>query len=114
LNKTFNKAHLVGINKESKIIFFSDLHKGDNSYADDFKHNMKIYEYALHDYFKKEFTYIEIGDGIELWENKSFAPIYQAHKSSFNLLKLFNEHWIRPMNEERPENSNLIENGCYW
>lgn len=91
MNKTFNKAHLVGINKESKIIFFSDLHKGDNSYADDFKHNMKIYEYALHDYFKKEFTYIEIGDGIELWENKSFAPIYQAHKSSFNLLKLFNE-----------------------
>lgn len=89
LNKAFKNAHLLEIDISSKIIFFSDLHKGDNSYADDFKHNMKIYAYALNDYYNNDFTYIEIGDGIELWENKSFAPIYKAHKSSFELLKLF-------------------------
>ena len=82
LSKAFKNAKSVNINKDSKIIFFSDLHRGDNSYADDFRHNMIIHEYALKDYFKKEFTYIEIGDGIELWENKSFAPIYHAHKAS--------------------------------
>ncbi len=91
LNKAFKNAKSVNINKDSKIIFFSDLHRGDNSYADDFRHNMIIHEYALKDYFKKEFTYIEIGDGIELWENKSFAPIYHAHKASFDMLKEFKQ-----------------------
>ena len=66
LNRAFKNAKPVSINKSSKLIFFSDLHKGDNSYADDFKHNMKIYDHALKDYYKKEYTYIEIGDGIEL------------------------------------------------
>jgi len=91
LSKAFKNAKSVNINKYSKIIFFSDLHRGDNSYADDFKHNMLIHEHALTDYYKKEYTYIEIGDGIELWENKTFAPIYMAHKKSFELLKLFQE-----------------------
>ena len=90
LNKAYKNAEIVDININSKIIFFSDLHKGDNSYADDFKQNMKIYNHALQNYFEKGYTYIELGDGIELWENKSFAPIYHAHKSTFELLKLFN------------------------
>ena len=29
-------------------------------------------------------------------------------------LNLFNEHWTRPMSEERPKNSHLVENSCYW
>jgi len=89
LNRAFKNALLVNLNKDSKIICFSDLHRGDNSYADDFKHNMKIYEHALKNYYRNDFTYIEIGDGVELWENKSFAPIYHTHKTSFELLKLF-------------------------
>lgn len=28
--------------------------------------------------------------------------------------KLYNESWIRPLEEDRPANSGLIENGCYW
>jgi hypothetical protein len=27
---------------------------------------------------------------------------------------LFNESWVRPLPEETPERSDLIENGCYW
>jgi len=27
---------------------------------------------------------------------------------------LFNEHWVRPMESETPENKDLAENGCYW
>ncbi|RPD94586.1 serine/threonine protein phosphatase [Aureibaculum marinum] len=89
LDNAFNKAKSLTINKDSKIIFFSDLHKGDNSYADDFLHNTTIYQHAIRDYFEKDYTYIELGDGIELWENYSFEPIYKAHKSTFELLKLF-------------------------
>jgi len=27
---------------------------------------------------------------------------------------LFNEHWIRPKEEERPQNAEKVENACYW
>jgi len=91
LDRAYKNAKKVKINKNSKIIFFSDLHKGDNSYADDFAHNIKIYDVALQDYFKNDFTYIELGDGIELWENKSFEPIYKAYESTFKLLDEFHQ-----------------------
>lgn len=26
----------------------------------------------------------------------------------------YNEYWVRPSDEERPENFKKIENGCYW
>jgi len=89
LDNALKTAKPVTINGNSKLVFFSDLHKGDNSYADDFMHNMQIYNYAIQDYFEKDFTYIELGDGIELWENYSFEPIYKAHKAVFELLKQF-------------------------
>lgn len=92
ISRAFKNAERISINKDSKIIFFSDLHKGDNSYADDFAHNLKIYNQALKEYFKKGYTYIEVGDGIELWENKSFEPIFKAHQKSFDLLKLYRKH----------------------
>lgn len=91
LNKAFKNAKKVSLNRDSKIIFFSDLHKGDNSYADDFRFNMRLYEHALNSYFDENFTYIELGDGIELWENKSFEPIYHSYKSVFHLLEKFND-----------------------
>lgn len=28
--------------------------------------------------------------------------------------KLYNEYWTRPNQSERPQNSEMIENGCYW
>lgn len=28
--------------------------------------------------------------------------------------KLFNEHWIRPLESETPEHKDRVENGCYW
>ncbi len=27
---------------------------------------------------------------------------------------LFNEHWLRPSNNEKPKNANQVENACYW
>ncbi len=91
LDNAFKKAMPITINCDTKLILFSDVHKGDNSYADDFAHNMEIYTHAIHQYYDEGFTYIELGDGIELWENDSFEPIYEAHKNVFELLKLFHE-----------------------
>jgi len=89
IDRAFKNAKKIPLKKDSRFIFFSDLHKGDMSSSDDFKKNLRIYEHAMNNYYQNGFTYIEIGDGVELWENSSFGPIYKAYQSVFNLLKLF-------------------------
>lgn len=92
LTNAFKKALKLPLNKDSKYILFSDLHKGNNSYADDFAHNMRIYKEALHHYYINDYTYIELGDGIELWENRKVKPIIEAHQVIFDLLKEYHDH----------------------
>ena len=91
LNNALKKAKVLPFDKGSRYILFSDLHKGDNSYADDFAKNMLIYKEALHHYYINDFTYIELGDGIELWENRKIAPIIKSHQVIFDLLKAFHD-----------------------
>jgi hypothetical protein len=31
-----------------------------------------------------------------------------------NYLSLFNEHWVRPAEEERPEGADKVEDATYW
>jgi hypothetical protein len=31
-----------------------------------------------------------------------------------SIAKLFNEHWVRPLRSETPEDKDKVENGCYW
>ena len=31
-----------------------------------------------------------------------------------NIKSLFNEHWVRPSNDEKPEDSHKVEDACYW
>ncbi|WCC47370.1 metallophosphoesterase [Tenacibaculum finnmarkense] len=88
ITRAFNQAKKLPLNKDSKYILFSDCHRGDNSFADDFSHNRKIFEYALSEYLAADFTYIELGDGDELWENK-FDAIFNANKNIYLLLKEF-------------------------
>lgn len=79
INQILKNAESVCINKDSKLIFFSDLHKGDNSSADDFTHNVKIYKHALQHYFTEYYTYFELGDGVELWEKQTLRTNLQYH-----------------------------------
>ncbi|WP_299673047.1 metallophosphoesterase [uncultured Tenacibaculum sp.] len=88
LSRAFKNAKKLPLNQDSKYILFSDCHRGDNSFADDFSHNRKVYNYAISQYFNNGFTYIELGDGDELWENK-FDSIFNANKDTFLLLKKF-------------------------
>lgn len=91
LSNAYNKAKHIAIDKDSKLIFFSDCHRGDNSYADDFSHNKQVYFHALKTYFDDGFTYFELGDGDELWENRKFETIFESHKNIFELLKKFHD-----------------------
>lgn len=89
LSRAYQNAKRIAFDDRSKIILFSDCHRGDNSFADEFANNRNIYFHALNHYFDNNFTYCELGDGDELWENKSFKSIFRAHKNIYLLLAKF-------------------------
>ncbi|MFD0965141.1 serine/threonine protein phosphatase [Pseudofulvibacter geojedonensis] len=89
LTRAYKQAKVVEFSKDDKFILFSDCHRGDNSFADDFARNRNIYFHALSHYFENGYQYCELGDGDELWENISFKSIFEAHKNIFLLLKKF-------------------------
>jgi hypothetical protein len=57
----------------------SDMHRGNGTGADDFAHNSLLYKCALGYYLENDFTYIELGDAEELWENRGVDQIYITH-----------------------------------
>ena len=91
LNNAYNNAKVIAFNDQSKFILFSDCHRGDNSFADDFANNRNIYFHALKHYYNEGFDYCELGDGDELWENLSFESLLNAHKNVYLLMKQFHE-----------------------
>lgn len=91
ISRAYKNARRIPFNDTSKFIIFSDCHRGDNSFADDFANNRNIYFHALNHYYDEGFTYCELGDGDELWENTEFKEIFEAHKNVFMLLKQFFE-----------------------
>ena len=101
----------IDLNDSTKIILFSDIHRGVGDWSDDFAHNKQIFSYALQHYFDQGYTYIEIGDGDELWENKKFADIKRTYSNIFELMSKFykqkrlrliwgnhNRHWEKDRN----------------
>jgi len=91
LDRAFRNAKIIDFDNSSKIILFSDCHRGDDSFADDFAKNRNIYIHALKHYFNEGFRYCEVGDGDELWENLSFESILDAHKNVYHLLRMFHK-----------------------
>lgn len=89
LSRAYKNAKVIPFDQTSKFILFSDCHRGDNSFADEFANNRNIYFHALKFYFSEGFEYCELGDGDELWENIHFDSIFEAHKNIFKLLKQF-------------------------
>jgi UDP-2,3-diacylglucosamine pyrophosphatase LpxH len=67
----------------------SDCHRGDGSWADSFAKNQNLFTAALNVYNRKKYTYIELGDGDELWENKKLSDILSTYKNVFKLLSRF-------------------------
>ncbi len=87
----YKNARRISFDDTSKFIIFSDCHRGDNSFADDFANNRNTYFHALKHYYQEGFTYCELGDGDELWENRDFKSIFEAHENVYQLMKKFYE-----------------------
>ncbi|MCI8609619.1 MAG: serine/threonine protein phosphatase [Firmicutes bacterium] len=84
-------AHAVTLRTADypRIVLFSDCHRGCGTWNDGFLPNKTLYEAALRYYLDSGFTYIELGDGDELWENRKLRDIAQIHQDVFQLLERF-------------------------
>jgi UDP-2,3-diacylglucosamine pyrophosphatase LpxH len=89
LTKAYKKALTENFDEGSKYIFFSDVHRGDDSVSDEFARNQNLFLHALNYYYKNGYKYVEVGDGDELWEYSKFKHIRLAHTDIFIVLKKF-------------------------
>lgn len=93
LTSSYRNAKLEFFDNKSKYIFFSDIHRGDDSVSDEFTRNQAVLLHALDTYYNRGYTYIEVGDGDELWEYTDFKHIRLAHSDIFTVLKkLFDDN----------------------
>lgn len=90
LDLAFKNAPILPITYHTRYVFFSDCHRGSGDNNDNFLHNSNNYLAALQHYYQYDFCYIEVGDGDELWENRSLKQISEIHDGIFSLLCQFN------------------------
>ena len=86
-----NSSKQIVFNSNSKLVFFSDCHRGDGTYKDSLAPNINIYLSAIRYYYKNKFTYIEVGDGDELWKFKDIQEIYDMNHEVYEILEKFKE-----------------------
>ncbi len=89
LSQVLAESKVLTIDENSRIVIMSDCHRGNNSWGDNFSGNQNLYFAALYYYYENGYTYIELGDGDELWENRSIEDIIEAHSDAFWLMSLF-------------------------
>lgn len=95
LDEVFAQAsqadQIVLFDDSSRIVILSDSHRGDGAWTDDFAQNAALFNFALNYYYDNRYTYIEAGDGDELWENADFAPIREFHHRIFDTMVKFHQ-----------------------
>jgi len=91
MTQAFKAARTILFDDDSRLVFFSDLHRGDSSRADAFAQNEDLFLGALRHYLQQGFRYVEVGDGDELWQNRRLRDVKRAHRRTFDLLHTFAE-----------------------
>lgn len=91
LSTVYKQAKVFPFDSNSKLVFFSDCHRGDDSISDEFSRNQTMMLSALEYYYKNGYTYVEVGDGDELWEHTNYKHIRAAHIDVISLMKKFYE-----------------------
>lgn len=89
LDQVYREAPRIVINRCSRIVCMSDCHRGVGNRGDNFLFNQNLFMAALQYYYDRCFTYIELGDGDELWENVGMKRIMEVHNDIFALMNRF-------------------------
>lgn len=91
ISNAFLHAPVLPLDQNSRYVLISDCHRGIGNSNDNFLKNQHLYSAALNHYLKTGYTYLELGDGDELWENHSLARIINIHSDVFRLFKEFHD-----------------------
>lgn len=91
LDKIFKDAEKLKIDDHSKLVIMSDCHRGAGDNDDNFIKNQNIFKAALIYYYNRGFTYVELGDGDEMWEVRNYKDIVEQHIDTFKQLKKFHD-----------------------
>lgn len=91
LDKLFKHSKKIKIDDNSKFVIMSDCHRGSGDNYDNFIKNQNIFNSALRHYYNHNFTYIELGDGDDMWEVSNYKDIVDEHLESFKEIKKFND-----------------------
>lgn len=89
LSDAFTDAPSLPLTDHSLFVLVSDCHRGNGTTNDNFMKNQNIYYAAMNFYLAEGYTYIELGDGDELWENRRMRQITEIHSEAFCLLNKF-------------------------
>ncbi len=89
MDRAYESAPVLKVNDCSRIVLMSDCHRGCGNLGDNFGKNQNVYNMALKTYNWLGYTYIELGDGDELWENRHMSEITAVHGDIFRLLAEF-------------------------
>lgn len=89
VSRVYENSKQIPFDDNSRFILMCDCHRGNGSWGDDFSRNRNLYIAALNHYYRNDFTYIEIGDGDELWENRQLSEIINIHRDVFGLMAKF-------------------------
>ncbi len=89
LSQVLAESKVVSFDDTSRIVIMSDCHRGNGNWGDNFSNNQNLFFAALYYYYDNGYTYIELGDGDELWENRAIDDIINAHSDVFWLMSLF-------------------------
>lgn len=92
LDRAFTRALILPLNKCSKYVLVSDCHRGIGTSSDNFLKNQHLYFAAMEHYYRKGFTYIELGDGEELWENRNIRNITEIHSDVYDMFSMLERH----------------------
>lgn len=118
LDEAMAMARRIPYDNSSRFVFFSDAHRGDGGRTDAFHLNQPLFCHALSHYDREGFTYIEVGDGDELWGNRRFEAVRRVYEPTFRLLHhldrqgrlylLFGNHDIQGRRQRRMEKDGLV------
>lgn len=89
LSRVLASSKVIPFDESSRFVIMSDCHRGDGSWGDNFSNNQNLFFAALSYYYENGYTYIELGDGDELWENRNIQDIINAHSDAYWLMSLF-------------------------
>lgn len=116
LDKVFTESKRVPLEEDKKIFIMSDCHRGSGDSYDNFSKNRNIFEAALKHYYNEGFTYVELGDGDDMWEVDNCQDIVNEHIDAFKMLKKFNDAGRLVMiygNHDTSKNSPEVFKNCF-